>query len=577
MKQIRLTQMAAVCAMATCLFASCASDDALQSSTKGEALTFSVGLNAVSPMEIDTRSVRFDTDTIFAGVMHSKEVEVSMGEISRAPLDDTPTWVGGEAVTVQVDGRFFQYTIGGSGSSSTMSSAAPYYFTNLNSLTANAWYPSTNGAVVGTTHSVSASQNNDANFKNSDFLYGSASVVHSNTTNSISLSHKIAKVRVTVNVANPSYLANSTINSVVLSGTKRDGTVGSNGVLSVSGDASDITMHKQSDNVFEACIIPQNASLTFKVNVGGTIYTAQTLTPRDYAANNVYRATINISASKFLYQGNTSVDIGDFYGIYANGQGVVIDNTSASVSAAIAKGITPVGIVYSTTTSDIDKGHGWTNGYCFALKEVGSYAWSTNTTTTVLSKQYPWVTPIDYTYFEDWDGYTYTHQVTDNSNYNSSTYPALFAAVNYQNTCKLSNATSKWYLPMFGQWYYLYYNLGSSYSLTLRCSPVENFSYDESGVHQGWWLYQSAGSNLNCSRVVAIALNEKMSIVGSEYYTAFPVWEDVAHNNRYYWTSGEASASNPVYTVFEPNSNLAVLYTARKKTVQCDVRPAFAF
>ncbi|MCR4773386.1 MAG: fimbrillin family protein [Prevotella sp.] len=562
MKQIRLIPIGMVCTVVACLFASCASDDALQLSTKGEALTFSVGLNAVSPMEIDTRSVRFDTDTIFAGVMHKEEVEMSVGELSRAPLDDTPTWVGGEAVTVQVDGRFFQYTIGGSGSSSTMTSAAPYYFTNLNSLTANAWYPSTEGAVVSTTHSVSASQNNDANFKNSDFLYGSASVVHSNTANSISLSHKIAKVRVTVNVANPSYLANATINSVVLSGTKRDGTVGSKGVLTAKNSASDITMHKRGDNVFEACIIPQNASLTFKVNVGGTIYTANAITSRDYAANNVYTATINISASKFLYQGNTSVDIGDFYGIYANGQGVVIDGNSSAVTAAKNKGITPVALIYSTSTSNTDKSHGWTNGYAISLHKVGggNYAWSTESGSTVMNQQFPWKPTIEEMTpcWEFYDGYTDTHTITDNRNNNATNYPAFFAAINYQNNYSLSSATSKWYLPSHGQMYRFLREIGG---MSSNVAPYDVVI---------WYVNPNNGTMVD---IIDRNINGYFSVAGEGSYTPFPINPDEA----YYVTSTEVNASSYILVRFPYYGHLDFYSTNNLKNDSHEVRPFMAF
>ena len=93
-------------------------------------------------------------------------------------------------------------------------------------------------------------------------------------------------------------------------------------------------MHPKGNGEYEACIIPQSAELTFAVNVGGTTYNSTAVTSQAYAGNNIYTATININTSKFLYQGNSTVDIGDFYGIYANGQGVLIDNTSAAVSAA---------------------------------------------------------------------------------------------------------------------------------------------------------------------------------------------------------------------------------------------------
>jgi hypothetical protein len=265
-------------------------------------------------MEISNRGIAISSDTVFAGVMHYKEVEMSTSEISRAPLDDTPTWVGGEAITVKVDGRYFQYTIGGSGSSSTMTSASPYYFTTTSNVIVNAWYPSS-GAANKTTHEVNSNQSSDANFKNSDFMYGSGTVSHNNLSNSITMAHKIAKVRVTVNVVNPSYLNNSNVLGVTLCGIKRTGTV-SDGNISVSGSASDITMHQKSATEYEACIIPQSAELTFKVNVGGTTYTSTAVASRAYAANNIYTATITITAQKLLYQGDGAVNIGDFYGTF---------------------------------------------------------------------------------------------------------------------------------------------------------------------------------------------------------------------------------------------------------------------
>ena len=576
---IKLIFILAISGLGSVLLNGCSSsDDAPIDSKSGKALTLDASFLRAEPMNIETRSVRFDTDTIFAGVMHSKEVNVSMSELSRAPLDDTPTWVGGEAITLKATSpsgtSYHEYAIGSSGSSSTLTSADPYYFTTVNNVTAAVWYPSTNKANK-TTHAVLANQSTDANFKNSDFLYGSTTVAHNGLSNSISMAHKIAKVRVTVNVNNPVNLNKTNIVSVTLKGTKLTSSVGDGGALTANGSASNITMHPKGNGEYEACIIPQTASLSFAVNVGGTTYNSTAVASRAYGANNIYTATININTSKFLYQGNTSVDIGDFYGIYANGQGVLIDNTSAAVSAAVAKGITPVGIVYSKTMSTIDNGHGWTTGYCFALKDVGNsagYKWSTITNANVMSTRYPWKSAVDNTYFTAntaWDGYTQTHRVTDNGSYNATTYPAFFAALNFQNTYGLSNATSKWYLPSHGQWYYFCYNLGGSNSMSL--SSWNEDSNDAAGAPQGSWYYPGKAATISA------ALNSRMSNAGSSYYTAIPVWNETSKPSRGYWGSSEATASNGVVVGFGSNNSMHIFVTNGAKTSADCVRAAFAF
>ena len=555
-KQFYFGMFIAVIAMT---FTACSSSDEIISE-KSKALSLDASILQAQPMEISTRGIAISSDTVFAGVMHYKEVEMSTSEISRAPLDDTPTWVGGEAITVKVDGRYFQYTIGGSGSSSTMTSASPYYFTTTSNVTVNAWYPSS-GAANKTTHEVNSNQSSDANFKNSDFMYGSGTVSHNNLSNSITMAHKIAKVRVTVNVVNPSYLNNSNVLGVTLCGTKRTGTV-SDGNISVSGSASDITMHQKSATEYEACIIPQSAELTFKVNVGGTTYTSTAVASRAYAANNIYTATITITAQKLLYQGDGAVNIGDFYGTFANGQAVLIDGTTAAVAAAKTRGATPIAIVYSTSTSSTDSGHGWTKGYAFALKEVGNsagYAWSTNTSSTVMAIQYPWggTWASIRACTEDYDGYTATRRITNNGTYNATTYPAFFAAVNFQNTVVAPPTSSKWYLPSLGQWY--------QFLRQIALIPEGSTAS----------IYGPAGMYFSPNKTYEENINSKLSVAGSGNYTAFPVHPA----GRFYWSSSEASASSGVDVGFEGGSvsGLYFYHAGHAKTYAVCVRAAVAF
>ncbi|MCR4773687.1 MAG: fimbrillin family protein [Prevotella sp.] len=543
-KQFYFEMLMAFVAM---MFTACSSSDEIITE-KGKALFLDASILRSEAMNVDTRCIQFDTDTVIADIMHTKELEIGVGEISRAPLDDTPTWSGNEGVTIQVGGKYYQYTIGGNGVSAVMTSSAPYYFTTLNPLTVNAWYPSTSGDVVGTACSVSASQNNDANFKNSDFMYGSGTVLHSNETNSISLSHKIAKICVTVNVNNPGYLNNSTINSVTLRGTKLSGTVGSNGALTATGSASDIVMHKKSTGVYEACIIPQSAVMTFLVNVGGTTYTA-TMTSRSYTANNIYTATVNINAAKYLtigYSSGDNIAIGDFYGTYANGQGVVIDGTSSAVSTAKSKGITPSALIYTLTTSVTDKSHGWTTGYAWCIRETdNTYAWSTITNKTIMPRQWS-MTDDPNEIVKDMDGYTYTSYVTKSGDFNSANYPAFFACVKFSEVAA-GGGSSGWYMPTSGQIREFMINIGKG---------TTAYAY---GAGKNTWCVNTSTATLTNN------INTALSPIGSQY----DAWGST-------WTCLEANESTAVYQYF---GTLCDFFAPKgnKANSSLKVRPMLAF
>jgi hypothetical protein len=189
-----------------------------------------------------------------------------------------------------------------------------------------------------------------------------------------------------------------------------------------------------------------------------------------------------------------------------------------------------------------------------------------------MSTRYPWKSAVDNTYFTAntaWDGYTQTHRVTDNGSYNATTYPAFFAAVNFQNTYGLSNATSKWYLPSHVQWYYFCYNLGGTSSMTLNSWTAGD--NDAAGAPIGSWYYDVKSATISTN------LNSRMANAGSSYYTAIPVWNETSKPSRDYWSSSEASASNGVLVIFHSDNNMHIFHTDHAKTYAHCVRAAFAF
>jgi hypothetical protein len=541
-------------------FVACSSSDELIAE-KGKALSLDASILQAQPMEISTRGISISSDTVFAGVMHYKEVEMSTSEISRAPLDDTPTWIGGEAITVKVDGKYFQYTIGSDGSSSTMTSVSPYYFTSLNNLTANVWYPSS-GAANKTTHEVNNNQSSDANFKNSDLMYGSGTVSHNNLSNSITMAHKIAKVRVTVNVVNPSYLNNSTVNSVVLSGTKRSSSVGSNGALTASGSASDITMHKKSQGVFEACIIPQTATLTFKVNVGGTTYTSTAVASRAYAGNNIYTATIKITATKALYLGGSSVAIGDYYCMAKNGQAFVVKK--ASLSTAKTKDLTPLGVVFANTTSTKDQSNGWSLGYAMCVKQVDSKKWSSKEENDeVLPNMDTYEKACDYM-----DGYTDFMSIKNSAKisggYTSDNYPAFYHANAIMTAPKTS---SGFYLPSFGQFRMICMKLGGAPNFVKTAGTPTNIG------STGYMTIVYNITEVSTAPIIADSINTYLSSISNVYgasaIVTFPqighIWTSTEMDNRGAWDFDFCSGCKALHVYGYP------------KTAGKIVRPVIAF
>jgi len=113
-----------------------------------------------------------------------------------------------------------------------------------------------------------------------------------------------------------------------------------------------------------------------------------------------------------------------------------------------------IGVVFSTSTSTIDKGHGWTHGYAMALKNAAkNIVWGPNAVDTPISN-----ISSESDIKNSMDGYTETHLINSTYSLSPTNYPVFYYALNYN--VATPKGSSGWYLPSIGQWYSVIVNLG---------------------------------------------------------------------------------------------------------------------
>jgi hypothetical protein len=276
-------------------------------------------------------------------------------------------------------------------------------------------------------------------------------------------------------------------------------------------------------------IYTQNTSFggeyTYTVYLGGT-------SNDDYTNYNIlrncgYTYTINISGADILDVRVEEINpqIGDIY--YSDG--------TWSSTLDVLK--TPVGIIFSTTTSTTDYNNGFTHGYVMALKNAStSCAWgSANTYTSTVTTD---ISAI----LTDYDGYTYTTL--------ESSCAAASAAKGYTGATAPAG-TSGWYLPSIGQWFQICVNLGGRDGSSSGYIDVDTYIY---------W----SGQSFAC----ATAINSTLSDVGSENYDAFAI-------GQYYWNSSEYSSSYAYVARFDSGGNVGLISSS--KTDSHYVRAVLAF
>ena len=296
----------------------------------------------------------------------------------------------------------------------------------------------------------------------------------------------------------------------------------------ISGTSGESIM----SGTYTLIMIPQafsNAVITLTYNTG-TTYT-KTISGT-WSTGNTY--TYNLSKL---------VNIGDYY--YNDGTwGSIAEHTNSTASA--------IGVIFSNSTSNIDKGHSWTHGYAMALTNASIAAtWGIYNQDTPLENLDISVSGWKYASNLK-DGYTNTQKIKNTYEPLETNYPAFYYAVNYNTTYPV--ISSGWYLASIGQWYDICVNLG-------KISETPDNSYYNGVI----WHSMSSNciNNINADLKILENLGYRIS--------KFSIGEK-------YWTSTESDSTNAFYIYFAD-----VLYIDQniddglRKNGSWIIRPVIAF
>ena len=308
---------------------------------------------------------------------------------------------------------------------------------------------------------------------------------------------------------------------------------------------SDTSGESIMSGTYTLIMIPQafsNAVITLTYNTG-TTYT-KTISGT-WSTGNTY--TYNLSKP---------VNIGDYY--YSDGTwGSIAEHTNSTASA--------IGVIFSNSTSNIDKGHNWTHGYAMALQNAGSetttYQWYTSNSGNPTGSSVITVDQI----MSDKDGYTYSGYIQ------TSGYAAGIAARGYTakdkngNTVATPSCSSGWYLPSIGQWYDIWVNLGGM-------ATASGKLYTESSNYGLQWNSADDNSNKNYPSLCASAINVYLNVLKDNGYNVSLFNSE----GDPYWSSSESDSFH-AYDAYLGVSGSNVGLYANLKTGSYIVRTVIAF
>ena len=254
---------------------------------------------------------------------------------TRAPADGN--WTGVQSVAVMMDGTVKTYNVTPSTAdptSATLTSTAPYYWTNHNNITVTAWWPYTAGETTPPAVKVKANQSAQKDFEGSDLIVADGQTVTYGSP-TLRFTHRTARVTIVLT----DYTEG--LASVQLTGLSTEG-----------GNPAEITPYDKGSNTYTAIVAPQNvaAGTTFITCTftNGKTFVYKMKNATDWQAGGEYTYTVSLAAAK---------DLG--YTIESNGSYTV---TSAdglmNVAELVNGGKTDINI---TLDKNIDlTGKGWT-------------------------------------------------------------------------------------------------------------------------------------------------------------------------------------------------------------------------
>jgi hypothetical protein len=161
----------------------------------------------------------------------------------------------------------------------------------------------------------------------------------------------------------------------------------------------------------------------------------------------------------------------------ANGQAYVVK--MADLASAKNKSISPIALIFSTKTSSLDQGHGWTHGYAISLKRGPACIWGPYIDTNLDNK-----TTVEQ-FKADKDGYTNTYVIGEVSD-----FPAFYNAIRFKNTTPTAYGSSGWFLPSAGQIYDYCMNI-------LGCPATDDYTWNHDPATEICIFYKNDGRTTN--------------------------------------------------------------------------------
>ena len=206
---------------------------------------------------------------------------------TRAPVDGN--WEGVQSVAVMMDGTVKTYNVTPSTAdptSATLTSTAPYYWTNHNDITVTAWWPYTAGETTPPAVKVKANQSAQKDFEGSDLIVADGQTVTYGSP-TLRFTHRTARVTIVLT----DYTEG--LASVQLTG------------LSTEGDNPDkIIPYDKGSNIYTALVAPQSvaAGTTFITCTftNGKTFVYKMKNATIWQAGGEYTYTVSLAAAKDL-------------------------------------------------------------------------------------------------------------------------------------------------------------------------------------------------------------------------------------------------------------------------------------
>lgn len=285
--------------------------------------------------------------------------------------------------------------------------------------------------------------------------------------------------------------------------------------------------------------------------------------------------------------------IGDIY--YKNGA----ISHSLITTANNANYGTPVGIVFSTSTSTSDTNAGYKHGYVISTKDViigedSIHAWTTLEDNDVNGiANLSWGKEMDMT---SGSGSIITNLNVNGNNGRTNTaavgtsndnYPAFKAIGTFNSgTSAISTSTStqvhtEWYMPSVAEWWLICKNLGGVTNETQ--GPLNHYYNEIEGVERAYGIYYLAPASNNVRK----AINAYIKTVGTGNFEYIHGGTDIDEENAQsvtttYWTSAECVGKTSMHISFiggtvGKNDAGNLDFWKVSKTLRKRVRPILAF